>query len=75
MRWFRKEQAAQPPIIRQHVIPAKMLMDAATSLTGTQLCNVVYTAVADKPDVPSAALRVLAQRLDRRADELERSGR
>ena len=63
-----------PPSIRikPHVVPAYMLYDAASALPSEQLCNAIYTAIADKPDVNPDHLEKLATRLGRLAHERNR---
>jgi CTP:molybdopterin cytidylyltransferase MocA len=50
-----------------------MLHEAASALPSEQLCNAVYTAIADKPDVKSEHLEKLANRLGRLAHERGRT--
>jgi hypothetical protein len=58
--------------IKPHVVPAYMLYDAASALPSEQLCNAIYTAIADKPDVKPDHLEKLANRLGRLAHERNR---
>ncbi len=74
MIWpFKRPPVPQrTPRIAPHVIPAVMLMDAAQTLTGPVLCRVVYTALADKTDIPATDLEELSNRLGRLAHERNR---
>ena len=58
--------------IKPHVVPAYMLYDAASVLPSEQLCNAIYTAIADKPDVNPDHLEELANRLGRLAHDRNR---
>lgn len=60
-------------MIKPHIVPAYMLLDAASALPSEQLCNAVYTAIADKPDVQPEHLEKLANRLGRLAHERGRT--
>ena len=75
MRLFKRKPEPQPkPRLREphSKVPAIMLMDAAKVLTGNTLCNVIWASIDDKHDLHSQDLRTLAQKLDRKADQLER---
>jgi hypothetical protein len=69
----RSPERQSGPRIAPHVIPAVMLMDAAKALTGPVLCRVVYTALADKTDIPATDLEALSNRLGRLAHERGRT--
>ena len=74
MIWpFKRPPAPQSvPRVAPHVVPAVMLMDAASSLTSRVLCRVVYTAIADKKDMHAADLEDLANRIGRLAHDRAR---
>ena len=74
MTWpFKRPPAPQSARkIAPHVVPAVMLMDAASSLTSRVLCRVVYTAIADKKDMHAADLEDLANRIGRLAHDRAR---
>lgn len=58
--------------IKPHVVPAYMLQEAASALPSEQLCNAIYTAIADKRDVLPEHIEILANRLGRLAHERNR---
>ena len=74
MRLFKRKHKPLPRPERppRHHFPVIMLLDAAKALPGGALVNAIWTAIDDKIDIPSDDLRTLAQKLDRKADELER---
>lgn len=74
MRFFKRKPKPLPRAERpsRHDFPVIMLFDAANALSGSVLVNVIWAAIDDKIDIPSDNLRTLAQKLDRKADELER---
>ena len=74
MRLFKRKPQPQPRLERpwHNRFPVIMLLDAAKALPGGALVNAIWTAIDDKIDIPSDDLRTLAQKLDRKADELER---
>jgi hypothetical protein len=51
---------------------AVMLLDAIKSMPSQQLCNVLYTAIADKSDIKSQDLEDLSNKLGRVAWERAR---
>lgn len=67
--FFNRKKSPPPVRIKPHVVPAYMLHEAASALPSEQLCNAVYTAIADKPDVQPEHLEKLANRLGRLAHE------
>jgi peptidase E len=75
MRLFKRKPKPQPnprffePKIRT---TALHIMDLAKALTSHTLCNVIWASVDDKHDLYSQDVRALAQKLDRKADQLER---
>ena len=73
MRLFKRKPKPLPRPERppRHHFPVIMLLDAAKALSGVGLCNAIWVAVDDK-HISSTDLRLLAQKLDRKADELER---
>ncbi|MGB1153428.1 MAG: hypothetical protein ACPG4F_04600 [Paracoccaceae bacterium] len=70
--FFRRAKTPPPLQIKPHVVPAFMLQEAASALPSEQLCNAIYTAIADKPDVKPEHLEILANRLGRLAHERNR---
>jgi hypothetical protein len=73
MKLFKRKPKPQPRPERpsRHRFPVIMLLDAAKALSGVGLCDAILIAVDDK-HISSDNLRALAQKLDRKADELER---
>jgi hypothetical protein len=70
--FFKCKSTPPPARIKPHVVPAYMLYDAASALPSEQLCNAIYTAIADKADVNPDHLEKLANRLGRLAHERNR---
>ena len=50
-----------------------MLLDAVQAMPADKICSVLSASLRDKEGIPAGYMRRLAQDLDRRADELERS--
>jgi hypothetical protein len=79
MKLFKRKPKPQPKPqpkpgldVVNSKIPAIMLMDAVKVLNGPTLCKVIWASIDDKHDLHSQDLRLLAQKLDRKADQLER---
>ena len=70
--FFQRKKTPPPMRIKPHVVPAYMLQEAASALPSEQLCNAIYTAIADKRDVRSEHIEILANRLGRLAHERNR---
>lgn len=56
----------------QNATHALMVMAAVKSMQSKRACNAVYTALADKPDISTADLEELSNRIGRLAWERAR---